>query len=779
MSTFFLSLLSHLPIFSSLLLLLITFHIPTPTAADPLYVICDNTANYTNTSSFGTNVKLLLRSLSSNSTSNNGFYNTSVGQEPNKAYGLTLCRGDATSNACQNCIETASDVILGQCPYGSATIWYDECLLRYSNANFLGSSSSPVWIYMWNTQNATNPDQFERVLGELINNLSSRAANEPRLRMFATGRASLSSFSIVFGLVQCIRDISAAPAPSPAPTAADTPPPTPTTTNTASPSNGTSTGTWGNSSKLIPILVPTIAGAVILSIIGALLLVKRRTNSKRNKTNTAVIDGLDGSEEPVQIDFDKIRAATNDFSDENKIGQGGFGPVYKSQLMEMHIAKREKLSYIRGKTKPPAESEDGYEKWYAENQKVKRWLLMSMAPEIMKRYLRLPTAHEIWSAPSKAFYDGSDELQVFSLNQRAFTAKQCGKSLSIYYGELTEIFHELDHRDKVVMKHADDVEAYRKSIERQRVHIFLAGLDGEFEQVHGEILRKEPVPDLEECYALVRHEAARRTTLNRESENSEASAMLGRNRHTKSRCYELVGYPEWWDHNRDPRKKASGKHSTAAVVEAKTDRDDEVAERASALVATTDTMYFPSASELQGEYHQEEVQTLDYATISEPMDKNVSDLDISGVNLDESDDKHSQSPINQNKSGLDTSGVNLDESGNENSHNIDIEAEPASIAPSKSESVSPQTDTPNQSLVEDAPESVPDPPRRQNPPRSNRARRPAACVLLRCPPASLTLCQHAPLLVDLLQCLPTCFTTHRPNPISLLCACAAACKLYL
>lgn len=32
------------------------------------------------------------------------------------------------------------------------------------------------------------------------------------------------------------------------------------------------------------------------------------------------------------------------------------------QLMEMHIAEREKLSNICGKTKSPAESEDGYEK---------------------------------------------------------------------------------------------------------------------------------------------------------------------------------------------------------------------------------------------------------------------------------------------------------------------------------------------------------------------------------------------------------------------------------
>ncbi|XP_058222837.1 uncharacterized protein LOC131332547 [Rhododendron vialii] len=149
--------------------------------------------------------------------------------------------------------------------------------------------------------------------------------------------------------------------------------------------------------------------------------------------------------------------------------------------MEMHIAEREKLSYIHGRTKPPVESEAGYEKWYAENQKVKRWLLISMAPESMKRYLRLPTAHEIWSTLSKAFYDRSDELYVFSLNQKAFTTKQGGKSLSVYYGELCEIFRELDHRDKVVMEHANDIGTYEKSIQRQRVHIFLVGLDGEFE----------------------------------------------------------------------------------------------------------------------------------------------------------------------------------------------------------------------------------------------------------------------------------------------------------
>lgn len=33
--------------------------------------------------------------------------------------------------------------------------------------------------------------------------------------------------------------------------------------------------------------------------------------------------------ESLQFDFSTIRAATDNFSEENKLGQGGFGSVYK------------------------------------------------------------------------------------------------------------------------------------------------------------------------------------------------------------------------------------------------------------------------------------------------------------------------------------------------------------------------------------------------------------------------------------------------------------------
>lgn len=62
---------------------------------------------------------------------------------------------------------------------------------------------------------------------------------------------------------------------------------------------------------------------------------------------------------------------------------------------------------------------------------------MSMKPAIVKRYIRVLTEQEIWKSLSTVFYDGPHELQVFFLNQLAVTTKQCGRSLSEFYGELT------------------------------------------------------------------------------------------------------------------------------------------------------------------------------------------------------------------------------------------------------------------------------------------------------------------------------------------------------
>ena len=64
------------------------------------------------------------------------------------------------------------------------------------------------------------------------------------------------------------------------------------------------------------------------------------------------------------------------------------------------------------------------------------------------------------------------------------------------------------------------------------MHIFLTGLGGDFEQVRGEILCKDPLPDLKECYALIRREAVLHASMKAESDNPDTSAMVVRQRST-------------------------------------------------------------------------------------------------------------------------------------------------------------------------------------------------------------------------------------------------------
>ncbi|GKE49620.1 putative receptor-like protein kinase, partial [Tanacetum coccineum] len=49
-----------------------------------------------------------------------------------------------------------------------------------------------------------------------------------------------------------------------------------------------------------------------------------------------------GTPESLQYDFCKVQVATNDFSEDNKLGRGGFGVVYKGMFEDGHeiVVKR-------------------------------------------------------------------------------------------------------------------------------------------------------------------------------------------------------------------------------------------------------------------------------------------------------------------------------------------------------------------------------------------------------------------------------------------------------
>ncbi|CAK9149434.1 unnamed protein product [Ilex paraguariensis] len=149
-------------------------------AAPPVYLfhICgSNTTIYSPNSTFKSNLNLLLSNLSSNNTPNNLFYNATTGRgPPGAAYGLFLCRGDVTINACHDCVVNASQEIVQRCTtHKVAYIWYDQCMLHYDNRSFFGTMEGSPKVYMWNTKNITEQDRFTQVLGDTMDGFATRA----------------------------------------------------------------------------------------------------------------------------------------------------------------------------------------------------------------------------------------------------------------------------------------------------------------------------------------------------------------------------------------------------------------------------------------------------------------------------------------------------------------------------------------------------------------------------------------------------------------------------
>lgn len=193
-----------------------------------------------------------------------------------------------------------------------------------------------------------------------------------------------------------------------------------------------------------------------------------------------------------------------------------------SQLMEMRIGARNEYGFLTGASKKPSTNEKEIETWLIDNNRVKSWLIDSMSPTLMRRFIRLQTATEIWEAVAKTFYDGTDETQLFELNRKSFNTRQNGRTLPTYYNELVILFQEIDTRLTGQEDTVAETVAMKKALSRFRVHIFLAGLDSEFNQARSKVLRKDPPLSLEACYAYIRKDQTQRQTM----EEHEPDSMV-------------------------------------------------------------------------------------------------------------------------------------------------------------------------------------------------------------------------------------------------------------
>lgn len=163
---------------------------------------CLGPGNDTATASYKSDLTVLLDYMSSNA-SDKSFYNDSL----NGIYSLFLCRGDVSSDVCRVCVSNATQTIMQTCPSDKrAIIWYDQCLLRYSNINFLGQLQLYPRLLMWNALNNTSPEEGDIGTRGLLYSLVSQAPYKEN--MFETNEMVVGNGpGRRYGLVQCSGDL--------------------------------------------------------------------------------------------------------------------------------------------------------------------------------------------------------------------------------------------------------------------------------------------------------------------------------------------------------------------------------------------------------------------------------------------------------------------------------------------------------------------------------------------------------------------------------------------
>eukprot|EP00253_Pinus_taeda_P011959 PITA_11959 len=369
---------------------------------------CNNASTYADGSTFSSNLNRVMGDLVKKAPQT-GFNTSFYGKSPNRIYGLLQCQGNISKQDCSICSQQANDSVIQLCGNEvGGRVWMDKCFLRYENFNFISQVAADGSILEnENDINTGNLKSFRAATLSLLTNLSYKAYNSAN-KGFAEGSAPYTSIGTVYGLVQRWRDLSIADCKSCLQSAingvydccsmkqgaqalygsctvryeiypffdgnsggssgsASPPPPSassgpnPPTVAAHNPANGTSpTTSKGSSSKTLPIILG-IVGGVVLALMVCLFAMWRRlksaisprpiTHAQKEETQDNDPESTLLKQEQIVFTLEALAEATDNFDENKKLGEGGFGPVYKGITRDGKEIAVKKLSVRSGQGK--------------------------------------------------------------------------------------------------------------------------------------------------------------------------------------------------------------------------------------------------------------------------------------------------------------------------------------------------------------------------------------------------------------------------------------------
>ncbi|XP_010448743.1 PREDICTED: cysteine-rich receptor-like protein kinase 11 isoform X2 [Camelina sativa] len=345
---------------------------------------CMNNGNFTPKSTYDSNLRQILSYLPSNVTTGDGFfYSGSIGKEPNRVFTRGMCIPVSTSDDCSVCIKTASDGLLRSCRnQEGAFTWPGEpilCHVRYSGTFFDDISTELYPRKVINNTgdiNSNNQKEFtaiwEGLMGRMIITTSNAKSTPSSSSSYYTADvAALTPSQNIYALMQCTPDLTSHSRDCESCLRQNvgdcgqeqvcivirascffrwdlkkfskafenitlaSPPPPPLQSDKRS------------KGAIVVFLVPIVV--VVFIIVIFVLLARRYVGLcwRRKKTYQDFDFDQSGitTVDSLQFDLKTIKVATKKFSD--KLGQGGFGEVFKGTLpngIEVAVKRLSKAS---------------------------------------------------------------------------------------------------------------------------------------------------------------------------------------------------------------------------------------------------------------------------------------------------------------------------------------------------------------------------------------------------------------------------------------------------
>ncbi|KAF4398466.1 hypothetical protein G4B88_025445 [Cannabis sativa] len=294
------------------------------------------------------------------------------GSDP--VYAMAQCRNYLSSADCAACFAAAEKQIRNCSAANGARVIYDGCFLRYETNGFFDQTTLPGNVGICGKQ--TIPRSAAAAFTSTVDDvLSTLQAATPKINGFFAAEKRQVPVSVaggrnltVYGVAQCAQTVSRSGCLDCLKVAyvnlqnclpdsdgravdagcflrysntsffADD-----QTTNLAPFLNGSSS----RKKTIIGGIVGGVGALTLIIILGIFIWFKRYSKKSQPVARGNILGGTE-LQGPVNFKYNDLKHATKNFSEQNKLGEGGFGDVYKGSLKNGKIVAVKKLAI--GKT---------------------------------------------------------------------------------------------------------------------------------------------------------------------------------------------------------------------------------------------------------------------------------------------------------------------------------------------------------------------------------------------------------------------------------------------